>query len=338
MPFQIIRGNILDSSCDAIINPSDEQLSGEGGLDREIHRLGGSWLDMSCRELAPICPGRAVVTESFQNRWRYIIHTAAPWYIGEAEQFEQLRMCYRNSFAAAERMRLNSVAFPLVGTGFRGFPKDLVLKIATEEARAFLKRNEDVQLTLVVHDMSQYQADPSLLADFEEHCHRRQCLEEARFVDMCCCFADLDDDEAAPVNYSSRPKPIAAPKKESKPLFTPEKGFKPDESFSQMVLRKIDEKGMTDPQCYHKANMDRRLFSKIRSQPDYQPKKSTALALAVALELDIEECKELLEKAGYSLSKSILFDQIIEYCICSKVYDVFVINELLFQYDQSLLG
>ena len=111
-----------------------------------------------------------------------------------------------------------------------------------------------------------------------------------------------------------------------------------DESFRDMLLRKIDERGIKDSECYKKANVDRKLFNKIKNEKGYKTGKTIVLAFAVALELPLPEVQEMLSKAGYSLSHSSKGDLIVEYFIKRHVYDVYAINNALFDFDQSLLG
>ena len=117
-----------------------------------------------------------------------------------------------------------------------------------------------------------------------------------------------------------------------------------DETFSSMVMRKIKEKRMSDVACYKAANLNRQIFSKIRSsageieKDSYQPNKNTALSIAIALKLPLDESYELLKKAGFTFSKSNKTDIIVEYCIKNNIYEITKVNDILFYYDQPILG
>ena len=402
MPFEIQSVDILDFSGDAIINPTDEYISGGGGLDAQIHRTAGFRYWLETQKIRRLAKGRAAITRGGDLKCRYVIHTAAPRWTGAAREVELLRSCYRSSFALAARHGLKTVALPLIGSGNRGFPKELVLRVATEEIRAFLTTHEDTYILLAVHDRGSFQPNSALLSSLKAYIRNAGSAElQARRRDamldqastgafpavqghmhpVSAEEASLEPEEAdeareaAKPLFQQRPKaagslPASRRKAGAKPApshdaspapppppqkrkdvlydigeipgwerFTPQRGAILDESFSEMVMRKIDERGYKkDSDCYSKANIDRKLFSRIRCDKHYHPKKTTALALAVALELSLSETNELLMKAGYSLSHSIESDLIVEYCIRQKIYDIFKINELLFQYDQALLG
>ena len=247
-----------------------------------------------------------------------MIHTVGPVWHGGAYGEEQLLIsCYRNSLNLAKEYACETVAFPLISAGAYGYPKDEALRIAVSEISRFLLENE-MTVTIAVYDKQSFQISKKLLADIREYIDER--------------YIDAHYVARSNLLYSDGqfPKQAAADLREIVGSV--------DESFSEMLLRKIDEKGMTDAQCYKKANIDRKLFSKIRNHPGYKPSKPTAIAFAVALELPVAEAADLLLKAGYALSPSSKFDVIVEYFIRNQRYDIFEINEALFEFDQPLLG
>ena len=299
MPIQIVRNDITKMNCDAIVNAANQTLLGGGGVDGAIHRAAGSELLAECKTLGGCHTGEAKITGAYRLPCKYVIHTVGPvWRGGGHHEEERLISCYRNSLKLAEEYHCESVAFPLISAGAYGYPKEQALQIAVSEICKFLIHH-DIMVYIVVFDKDCFQISKRLIHDITEYID--ECYVEAHYEDNTTrLFTYLFDDEFA--------EPMLD---RTASLSLSEAIGQIDESFSEMLMRKIDEKGMTDVQCYKKANVDRKLFSKIRSNPQYKPRKTTAAAFAVALELPFDEAKDLLSKAGYSLTHSNKFDIII---------------------------
>lgn len=325
MPIQIVRNDITKMNCDAIVNAANQTLLGGGGVDGAIHRAAGPELLAECKTLGGCHTGEAKITGAYRLPCKYVIHTVGPVWRGGRREEEKLISCYRNSLKLAEKHHCDSVAFPLISAGAYGYPKERALRIAVSEICKFLMQH-DILVYIVVFDKDSFRISKRLIHDITEYID--ECYVEAHYEDNTTrLFTYLFDEELADPKIT-----------QMQTMSLSDAIGQIDESFSEMLMRKIDEKGLTDVQCYKKANVDCKLFSKIRSNPQYKPRKTTAAAFAVALELPIDEAKDLLSKAGYSLTHSNKFDIIIEYFIKKGEYDIFTINEALFEFDQVLLG
>ena len=329
MPLQMVRSDITTMKVDAVVNAAGESLLGGGGVDGAIHRAAGPELLAECRGLGGCKTGQAKITKGYRLPAKFVIHTVGPiWRGGSHGERELLVSAYRSSLDLALAHQCESVAFPLISSGVYGYPKDQALKVAVDTIGDFLMAH-DMTVYLVVFDRAAYTIGGKLFADIAAYI-------DDRYVDA---HSDSRETQRRRMALASMPMeeeewaPAAAV-----PFGLDEALSKLDESFSQMLLRKIDERGMTDAQCYKKANIDRKLFSKIRSDIHYKPSKPTAMAFAVALELPLEEAREMLEKAGFAFSHASKFDIIVEYFIAHRNYNIFEINEALFAFDQSLLG
>lgn len=324
MPLQIVRNDITKMKCDAIVNAANSTLLGGGGVDGAIHKAAGKGLLFECMKLGGCKTGEAKITGGYNLPCKYIIHTVGPvWKGGHFGEEKLLRSCYRESLLLAKKNDCESVAFPLISAGVYGYPKDKALQVAVDEISSFLFEN-DMTVYIVVFDQKSFEISQKLVSDIREY------IDE-RYVEKHAAMKSIRLTMMPPMAVSD-----TASKESLDSLDNALKQI--DESFSQMLLRKIDEKGMTDSECYKKANVDRKLFSKIRSDIHYKTSKNTAIAFAIALELDLDETKELLMKAGFALSHSNKFDIIIEYFIVNGNYNIFEINEVLFAFDQALLG
>ncbi len=340
MPFLILHDDITTIRCGAIVNAANRTLLGGGGVDGAIQDAAGPALLAECRTLGGCETGEAKLTGGYELPCRYVIHTVGPIWQGGGENEEALlRACYRNSLALARKKKLRSVAFPLISAGVYGYPKAAAMRVAREEIAAFLAEN-DMTVMLVIFDPAVAAEEKQMLAPVQTYLDAHwepPAPERPSFSFRSPTKEKLSRSiGVAPLAAPEHPADACASSGSPTPLETLLSQL--DESFSQMLLRKIDEKGMTDAQCYKRANIDRKLFSKIRSDRDYRPSKQTAVAFAVALELNEAETRELLGKAGFVLTHSRKFDVIIEYFIRKGVYDIHEINEALFAFDQSLLG
>lgn len=364
MPFRIERSNIAEMKTDAVVNATNRHLSLDTGVAEELRLAAGEELERELRGIGFCNFGEVVVTGGYALPAKHIIHTVGPNYIdGRHGEDEMLRRCYRNVLSAAVELGAESLAMPLISAGAKGFPIDRVLSAAVSEIGSFLMQS-DMDITLVVYDHAAYSLSSAIFpvttgmsADEEERAdrmrhrlfRRKDILgeREERVPDAAKQipaprlhaswrheprFEDIED-YAAAID--------AAPMAECtvSDVFSADDIPAPTgETFSNMLIHLIDRKNMTDSEVYHRANMSRSHFSKIRCNPTYQPTKKTVLALAVALELNYDQTLDLLRSAGYAFSPASLSDAIVTHFIRHARYNIIEINIALFDRGEKLLA
>lgn len=342
MPFQIIRQDITKMDVDAIVNAANTQLKQGGGVCGAIFEgAGARRMQEACDAIGGVETGQAAITPGFDLPARWVIHTAGPkWQGGHNNEEELLRASYLNSLVLAHEKQLESIAFPLISSGIYGYPKDRALQTALAAISDFLMDHE-MQVYLAVFDKTAFQLSGTLFrsvtAYIDDHYarryrrSRREWLRDSREMDE--LQADLPYSVES-VDPSFEYYAPTAPQ----PLSTdPLQHIEPEASFKQRLFELIDQRGLTDAQVYKRANLDRKLFSKIRTTEPYSPTKNTALSFAIALRLSEAETEDLLRRAGHALSDSIRFDLIVRYFIHNRHYDIFDINAALFEFESKTL-
>lgn len=336
MPLHIVRHDITRMQVDAIVNAANPQLTQGGGVSGAIFAAAGAQqMEQACAAQAPIAVGDAVITPGFALPARHVIHTSGPVHSQYSPQHsaQLLRSAYINSLQLAHEQGCTSIAFPLISSGIYGYPKEQALQVARDSILEFLQTQDDeLDVYLAVFDKSAFQLSQSLLGRVASYIDEHL-VEEieglyGRFTRS--RQATRVTEEHANTEFSKYPR--YGSKEWPQPIL--ELG----EPFEVHLLRLIREKNMTEVEAYQRANISRKLFSKIRSGKGYVPGKRTILALAIALQLDLEQTSRLLGHAGFALTRSQRFDVIIQYFIEQRSYNIFEINEVLFQFDQALLG
>ena len=357
MPFEIVRNDIVNMKVDAIVNTANPAPIIGFGCDAGIHHGAGPKLLKARQKVGAIAVGQAAMTRGYDLHAEYVIHAVGPVWQGGAHNEESLlRQCYDNALELARKKRCKSIAFPLLSAGNHGFPKELAMQIAMNAFSSFLMEHE-MQIYLVVFSKGAFSLSEKLFRSvssyIDENYIFEKNLEEYGVTDKCNVreaelaqiHRELERQKEVRYQQARRADEVcAAPSapmevQQSKTPFDLERMLQQrDAGFSETLLQLIDQTGKKDSEIYKKANIDRKLFSKIRKNKYYKPSKSTALAFAIALELDWEGTKDLVGRAGFALTHSSQFDIIVEYFIKQKLYDINQINVTLFDFDQPLLG
>ena len=342
MPFRIIRNDITRVTADAIVNTANPHATIGSGTDSAIYQAAGMEELLRARKaIGDIRPGDVQETPAFRLHARYILHTVGPvWIDGHHHEREILRSCYDRCLQLAKHLSCQSIAFPLISTGSYGFPRDEALQIALDAFQRFLLK-DDMDITLVVFHRSSLVLSQRLQEEIES------------FID------DFEVQRLTQEEYGTASPPLrrvrqlriqeAAECQSPAPDAVPEASEEmPDDldsviasagpTFQQRLFQLIDARGLDDVDVYKAANIDRKVFSKIRCNAHYQPSKPTAVAFCIALRLSMEEMMDLLSRAGLAFSPSNRFDLIIRFFVGRGIYDMLTINAALFKYDQPCLG
>lgn len=356
MPFKIVRNDITNMKVDAIVNTANPKPIIGSGVDTAIHTKAGPRLLETRKTIGRIHTGNVAVTPGFDLPARFVIHAVSPvWWKGYEDGVQDLRSCYDNALRAALLYGCESVAFPLLAAGNNGFPNSLALKIATDAFNDFLQENE-LQIYLVVFGQSVVELSEKLFtaidsyidenyirsatiaeygydidgdsrkAELRRFCSSLSMRRKTRTSEATWTGTEFDDRTLKTLEVSNEENSLD------------DWLEKTDAGFSETLLKLIDKSGKRDSDIYKKATVDRKLFSKIRSNPNYKPTKVTAIAFALALELDLKGTQNLIGRAGYTLSHSSKFDIIVEYFILHKNYNIIELDTVLFNYDQPTIG
>ena len=359
MPFEIVRNDITNMEVDASVNAANPRPIIGYGVDSGVHKKAGDQLLVARKKIGDIAFGDAAITPAFNLSAKYVIHAVSPiWQDGKKNEAQLLENCYVNSLQLALEHKCESIAFPLLSAGNHGFPKDLALQTAINVFSKFLMKHE-MQIYLVVFGKQSFALSEKLFHSVQSYIDEtyiqeksleeygvtnkrdvrelellqlREAMSRRRKAELEYNILAEEICEASSVDEDKELTPTAAPRRLEDLM------KEIDETFSEALIRLIDQKGLKDPEVYKKANIDRKFFNKIKNNKNYKPSKSTCVAFAIALELNLDETRDLIGKAGYALTHSSKFDIIIEYFILEGNYNTFEINEVLFTFEQPLIG
>lgn len=358
MPFKIVRNDITKMWVDAIVNTANPLPTYGSGVDAAIYRAAGEELLLEERKkIGPMAEGSVAITSGFALPAKYIIHAVSPLYIdGESGEEEKLRSCYKKSLELAAEHHCESIAFPLISTGSFGYPKEEGMRIAADEINAFLL-SHDMLIYLVVFDSESTRLGRNLYPDLEAYIDQNYVADKRREeygipnflrsapVSRSCADEDVTEDSTdeclsefeetseetmlcSQDEVTGIAKALSAGEQPIEELETAlaERMKHLSDTFQQYLLYLIEAKGQTNAEVYNRAIISKQLFSKIKLNPDYHPDKATAMRLCVGAQLNLDETKDLLARAGYALSPCDKRDIIFSFFIEREIFDMIEID------------
>ena len=322
MSFEVLRNDIAQVEADVIVNPANSLPKIGDGAELAIYeRAGRKKLLVERMKVGEIALGDVALTSAFSLKAKYIIHAVSPvWKDGSEDELKLLRSCYKKALDIAVEKNCRSVAFPLLGTGNNGFPKEKALLAAMSVIQNFLMTH-DLEIKLVIFGQRTYELSSQFFEDIK--------------------MRVLQKEYSAQRLSRTLPKSIFLDELDGKTLFKILDSWGKD--FKKCLREHIERSGMKNSQIYHAANVSKKVFYEIKINDDgkkNRPAKNTLLALIVALKLSMPEALELLARAEYMLSNASQFDLIVGEFIKKKRYNVVEINIALYEQDENseLLG
>ncbi len=331
MGFRILPADITTLEVDAIVNPTDQYYSGGGGVDYLIHEKCGAALREATFRFPRLHLGEAKATEGFALPCKYIIHTSGPRYKGsEFLEVSLLGSCYRNSIALADHLGCKSIAFPLISSRGKHFPKDLALETALDAIYEALFEYPNMDVILTIYGKTTNLLDEEFFDDVIS------IFEEAKGYNLDDAFS-----LQAPMVAEESPRLLERSLIDDlidNPTQTNLDKIKVDENFAQMLNRLMSEKGITPSTIQADIGISGAGLYKLR-KGQINPNKNTVFALAIEFRLSREETEEMLMKAGYAINPSSMQDIILSMLIDNGIYDRYRIDDLLYSLDlQPLPG
>lgn len=331
MPFALIRGEITKIHVEAMVQVAHEKPLGEDRLDGDLHKAPGEWPLAASQRGESLKPGEAKWTKGEGSATPYVIHIQEPRYV-DGRRGEEILFweTYTQALTVAKDLGVSSIAFPLISSGAFGYEKEEARSMVLEVLKDQGLKEEELWIYLVLQKGEPFPLSLTLKKKVADYLALKGLWEED--------LIRTRSSSSMPVSMEMAMEPQRKEQGIVKERSLEKLLQESEETFQEHLFRLMDQRGLEDVAVYKKANMDRKLFSKIRKDKQYQPSKKTAISLAIALSLSLDETEDLLRKAGYALSRSSRFDLIVCYFLEEGNPDLFEINEVLFSFGEDTFG